>query len=62
MNRETLTVQEAAVYIGVCKDTIYTMVKEKQIPHVKARTRILFRVKTLDAWMREQEQQNLEAM
>ncbi|CAF1870871.1 DNA binding domain, excisionase family [Bacillus subtilis] len=33
MSRNTMTVQEAAEYIGVHHDTIYTMVREKEIPH-----------------------------
>ncbi|MEK4921990.1 helix-turn-helix domain-containing protein [Cytobacillus sp. FSL R5-0569] len=62
MNRKTITAQEAAEIIGIHIDTLYTMVRQKQIPHIKARARILFRVETLDAWMREQEQKSLEAM
>ncbi|WP_342488566.1 helix-turn-helix domain-containing protein [Cytobacillus sp. FSL W7-1323] len=62
MNRKTLTAQEVADYIGVCIDTIYTMVREKQIPHLRVRRRIFFSVETIDAWMREQEQKSLEAM
>lgn len=62
LNRKTLTAQEVADYIGVCIDTIYTMVREKQIPHLRVRRRIFFSVETIDAWMREQEQKSLEAM
>ncbi|GAB7387420.1 hypothetical protein BSNK01_12560 [Bacillaceae bacterium] len=53
--RVTLTVAEAAAYIGVCEDTIYTMVREKQIPHIRVRRRIFFRKESLDRWMAEQE-------
>lgn len=33
MSRNTMTVQEVAEYLGVHHDTIYTMVREKEIPH-----------------------------
>lgn len=55
MQRSTLTVPEVARYLGVSTDTIYTMVKRKQIPHVRVRRRILFRIESIDEWMRKQE-------
>jgi excisionase family DNA binding protein len=42
MERKTLTVQEIAEHLGVHRDTIYTMVRQKQIPHFRIRRRILF--------------------
>jgi excisionase family DNA binding protein len=57
MTRITMTVQEVAQYIGVCEDTIYAMVREKQIPHVRVRRRIFFRKDTIDVWMERQEQE-----
>lgn len=62
MQRKTLTAQEVADYIGVHPDTIYTMVREKQIPHFRVRRRIFFSLETINAWMRDQEQKSLEAM
>ncbi|MBG9549294.1 MULTISPECIES: helix-turn-helix domain-containing protein [Cytobacillus] len=62
MQRKTLTTQEVADYIGVHPDTIYTMVREKQIPHFRVRRRIFFSLETINAWMRDQEQKSLEAM
>ncbi|MEH7236787.1 helix-turn-helix domain-containing protein [Bacillus sp. JJ1562] len=60
MQRKTLTTEEVADYIGVHKDTIYTMVRQKEIPHIRVRRRIFFSIETIDAWMREQEQRSLE--
>ncbi|GIM44454.1 hypothetical protein DNHGIG_00030 [Collibacillus ludicampi] len=57
MTRVTMTVQEVAQYIGVCEDTIYNMVREKKIPHMRARRRIFFRKDSIDAWMEQQEKQ-----
>ena len=55
--RVTMTVLEAASYLGVSDDTIYEMVRRKEIPHFRMRRRILFRRNTLDAWMSRQEQE-----
>ncbi|UOQ43385.1 helix-turn-helix domain-containing protein [Halobacillus salinarum] len=57
MNRRTMTVHEAADYLGVCKDTIYTMVRTDEIPHFRIRRRIFFSQETIDAWIRDQESQ-----
>ncbi|OXM84582.1 helix-turn-helix domain-containing protein [Paenibacillus rigui] len=51
----TLTVTEAAEKLRVCEDTIYTMVRRKQIPHFRVRRRIFFRAESLEAWMKQQE-------
>ncbi|MBO1515682.1 helix-turn-helix domain-containing protein [Metabacillus bambusae] len=55
MANKKLTVQGVAEYLGVHPDTIYNMVREKQIPHFRVRRRILFSVETIDAWIRDQE-------
>lgn len=60
--RATMTVKEVADYIGVHADTIYTMVRQKEIPHFKVRRRIFFSQESINAWMREQEKKSLEAM
>lgn len=62
MQRKTMTAQETADYIGVHLDTIYTMVRQKQIPHFRIRRRIFFSKETIDAWMHEQEIKSLEAI
>lgn len=59
MDRQTLTVKEVATYLGVHQDTIYAMVRKKEIPHVKLRNRILFTKVAIDGWLREQEDMNL---
>ncbi|GLY11345.1 helix-turn-helix domain-containing protein [Pseudobacillus badius] len=56
MVRQTMTVQETADYLGVHTDTIYTMVREKQIPHFRVRRRIFFTVTAIDNWIQDQEQ------
>ncbi|WP_313430887.1 helix-turn-helix domain-containing protein [Siminovitchia terrae] len=50
----TLTAKEVARYLGVCEDTIYTMVRKKEIPHFRIRRRIFFLKEKIDEWIREQ--------
>ncbi len=62
MQRHTLTAKETAQYIGIHIDTLYDMVRKKEIPHVKVRRRIFFTKETIDSWMRHQEQSSYEAI
>ncbi|APB37950.1 helix-turn-helix domain-containing protein [Bacillus coagulans] len=55
MRNSTLTVQEVATYLGVHPDTIYTMVREKQIPFFRVRKRIFFSRESIDKWIAAQE-------
>lgn len=62
----TLSAEEAAEYIGVSKVTLYTMVREKQLPSFSVgslssqRPQIRLRLSSLDKWMEQQERQALE--
>ena len=51
--KEVLTTDEAARYLGVSKATLYRMTMEKQIPHYKSPTGRLcyFNRKEIEAWM-----------
>ncbi|WP_367386976.1 helix-turn-helix domain-containing protein [Bacillus vallismortis] len=60
MTRNTMYVQEVADYLGVHHDTIYTMVREKQIPHFRVGRRILFTKQTIEAWREAQEQASMK--
>lgn len=55
MERVTIDVKDAANYIGVSIDTIYSMVRGNEIPYIRVRRRIFFRVSALNDWMSEQE-------
>lgn len=48
----TLDVKEVAEMLGVAHGTIYTMVRESQIPHFKVRGRIMFNKNVIMAWTR----------
>lgn len=49
--RRLLTVEEAAVYIGVAKQSIYHMTSSRSIPHVKIGKRVMFDPDDLDRWI-----------
>lgn len=51
MTKQTLSVREVAEMIGVSQTTIYTMVREGQIPHVRVRGRIIFHKGTIEKWL-----------
>lgn len=51
IKRSTLTVREAATYLGVSTDTIYKLCREKKITHLRIGSRILFKKEKLDEWM-----------
>lgn len=59
MNRHTITAKEVAAYLGVHPDTIYCMVKENRIPHLRLRNRILFTKESVDWWIQDQANINL---
>lgn len=58
--KQTMSVKEAAHYLGVHHDTIYNMVRAKEIPHFRLRKRILFTRTCLDDWIKSKETQMME--
>ena len=52
--KKTSTVNEIAQYLNVSTDSIYTMVREHQIPHVRIRRRIIFLDEVVEQWLKEQ--------
>lgn len=52
----TLTVKEAAELIGVSSTLVYAMVREKQIPHARVRSKILFHKDVIESWLRGEKQ------
>ena len=51
--RQLISVQSAAVYTGLSVHTIYTMVSQRRIPHIKLGRLVKFDVPMLDAWIRK---------
>lgn len=46
------TVKELSSFLCVSQDSIYAMVREKQIPNVRVRRRILFHKDSIDSWLK----------
>lgn len=55
VKRITLTMREAADYLGISYWLINQLVKKKQIPYSKVGGKFLFRVKGLDEYLCEKE-------
>ncbi len=55
VKRITLTMREAADYLGISYWLINQLVKKKQIPYSKVGGKFLFRVKALDEYLYEKE-------
>ncbi|MEC0093421.1 excisionase family DNA-binding protein [Paenibacillus macquariensis] len=47
-----LSVIELSEMLAVSTDSIYMMVRENQIPHVRVRRRILFHKETIEDWLK----------
>ncbi len=59
LQRTALSPQETAAFLGVHKETIYSMVRNNQIPHFRVGRKIFFRVDSLNAWIKEQEENSV---
>ena len=55
ITRSTLTMKEAAEYLGISYWIINQLAKRKKIPFSKVGGKFLFRVKALDEYLTEQE-------
>lgn len=58
IKRSTITAAECAEYIGCSIDLIYSMVREKKLPHFRIGTRILFKRSKIDEWIEKQMEDN----
>lgn len=50
MEKITLTPLEVSELLGVSRATVYTMVRENEIPHFKVRGKILFNRDVIVKW------------
>jgi excisionase family DNA binding protein len=57
VERSTLTVVEAATYLGISKNLMYQLVREKQIPAIRLGRRILFKIDSIDRWLVKKEEE-----
>ena len=59
LQRTTLTMKEAAEYLGISYWLINQLVRRKEIPCSKVGGKFLFRVQVLDEYLRNKEQQSV---
>lgn len=55
VNKITMTPLEVSELLGVSRATIYTMVRENEIPHFKVRGKILFNQEVIINWTKGEE-------
>ncbi len=48
-----LTIEEAAEYLSLAKQTLYGFTSKNLIPHIKRAKRLLFKRSDLDMWLME---------
>jgi excisionase family DNA binding protein len=46
-------IEGASLYTGLSVHTIYTMVSQRRIPHVKLGKRVMFDLNLLDRWIEQ---------
>ena len=51
--RKLLSIEEAAHYVGLPKNTLYKMVSQRRIPFTKLGGRLMFRIGLLDEWIEQ---------
>lgn len=60
VKRITLTMREAADYLGISYWLINQLVKKKQIPYSKVGGKFLFRIKALDEYLSSKEKESIK--
>ncbi len=53
MEKRLIGVEEAKVYLGIPKGTIYNLVSQRRIPFVKIGRRTLFDLQEINRWIVE---------
>lgn len=54
IQRATVNAKQAALYLGVCEETLMHEVRQYKVPHNKLRGRYIFHLPTIDKWMENQ--------
>jgi len=58
VERTTLTMRETAEYLGISYWLVNQLVRRKQIPFARVGGRVLFRVKSLEEYLKEKEEES----
>ena len=54
IRRTTLTTEEVAEYLGLSKDFIYVLCREKKLPHARIGSRYIFKRAAIDKYIDDQ--------
>ena len=60
VRRTTLSAKEAAEFLGVSYWLVTELVKKKQLPCAKVGGRLLFRIETLNEYLKQKETQSIK--
>lgn len=60
VKRTTLSAKEAAEFLGVSYWLVTELVKKKQLPCAKVGGRLLFRIETLNEYLKQKESQSIK--
>ena len=60
VERTTLTMKETAEYLGISYWLVNQLVRRKQIPCARVGGRVLFRVQSLNEYLKEKEEKSLK--
>ena len=60
VERTTLTMKETAEYLGISYWLVNQLVRRKQIPCARVGGRVLFRVKALEEYLKEKEENSIK--
>lgn len=60
VERTTLTMKETAEYLGISYWLVNQLVRRKQIPCARVGGRVLFRVQTLNEYLKEKEENSIK--
>jgi len=54
LNKETLTIEEAAIYTGLSQSYIYKLTCNRAMPHFKPRGKLIYFSRSeLDSWLKQ---------
>lgn len=54
-DRILLSIKDAAHLLSICERTLWSLVREQRIPHLRIGRRLLFSRDTLSTWVMEQQ-------
>ena len=53
MNHRLWGVEEMAIFLGIARTTLYAMVSQKRVPHIKVGRLVKFDPKSIEGWLKQ---------